>query len=85
MGKTQVHVRSDMQTVPGPVRSAKNRIVEMVMTELALTTLAFVLVGPRRKSASASSLIMVAQQDSNLRLPPCEGFLQCIINNLEVT
>jgi hypothetical protein len=26
-----------------------------------------------------------AQQDSNLRLPPCEGFATWSINNLQVT
>src|SRR6202034_1877102 len=80
LGHANSQITADVYTVPvaSVVRSAHNRLVDMVIASPTLTEAkkrpCWPLIGPRREFCTAKLVILWwAQQDSNLRLPPCEG------------
>ncbi len=76
LGHANSQIIADVYTVPvaSVVRSAHNRLVDMVIASHTLAEAKIGLIGPRRESCTAKLLnFWWAQQDSNLRLPPCEG------------
>jgi hypothetical protein len=76
LGHANSQITADVytQAVPSVVRSAHDRLVDMIIASPPLTTPKTGPIGPRKEGSTPKLLILWwAQQDSNLRLPPCEG------------